>query len=79
MKTSWRMVFCATILMLVGLGASDSEAQENAPGVSVLHIQQTQTTSQGSQNGFPTYLSMYHVLDGAKSQAEVLSLNGTIT
>lgn len=45
----------------------------------VLHIQQTRTTSQGSQNGFPTYLAMYHVLDGAKAPAEALSLHGTLS
>ena len=42
-------------------------------------MQQTQTTSQGSQNGFPTYLAMYQVLDGAKSQAEMLTLTGTLS
>lgn len=46
---------------------------------SVLHIRQSQTTSQGSQNGFPTFLAMYHVLDGANSSAEALSLSGTLS
>ena len=46
---------------------------------SVLHMQQTQTTSQGSQNGFPTYLATYRVLDGAKSTAQALRLTGTLS
>jgi hypothetical protein len=46
---------------------------------SVLHIMQSQTISQGSQNGFPTFLTMYHVLDGANSPAEALALTGTLS
>jgi hypothetical protein len=65
--------------MLAGLGLSHLWAQDGASQPSVLHIQQSQTTSQGSQKGFPTFLAMYSVLDGAKSQAEALSLNGTIS
>jgi hypothetical protein len=53
--------------------------QESAVEPSVLHIQQTQTTSQGSQKGFPTFLAMYQVLDGGKSPAEALSLTGTLS
>ncbi len=52
------------------------QAQQNATDSSVLHIEQTQTTS---QTGFPTYLAMYHVLNGAKSQAEAVALTGTIS
>jgi hypothetical protein len=78
MKAYWRAVFY-TIFMFASLGMSDLLAQENAPEPSVLHIQQTQTTSQGSQNGFPTFLAMYHVLDNAKSPADLLALQGTLS
>lgn len=79
MKVYSRVVFCAAIFMLAGFGMSGLRAQENAPVSSLLHIQQTQTVSQGSQNGFPTFLAMYHVLEGAKSPAEALSLTGTLS
>jgi len=79
MRAYWRVVFCAAIFMLAGFGISDLRAQESAPKPSLLHIQQTQTVSVGSQNGFPTFLAMYHVLDGAKSPAEALSLTGTLS
>ena len=79
MKPNWRVVFCAVFFIIACLSLSDLWAQGGATQPSILHIQQTQTTSQGSQNGFPTFLAMYHVLDGAKSQAEVLSLNGTLS
>jgi hypothetical protein len=78
MKAQWRAVFCA-FFIFARLGTSNLQAQDSAIQPSVLHIQQTQTTSQGSQNGFPTFLAMYHVLDGAKSPAEALSLTGTIS
>jgi hypothetical protein len=66
----------AAIFILVGSGMCDLSAQESTPAPAVLHIEQSQTTS---QTGFPTYLAMYHVLDGAKSPAEALALNGTIS
>ena len=78
MKAQWSAVFCA-FFIFARLGTSNLQAQDSAIQPSVLHIQQTQTTSQGSQNGFPTFLAMYHVLDGAKSPAEALSLTGTIS
>jgi len=78
MKSYWGAVSCA-VFMFVGLGTSELWAQENAANRSVLHIQQTRTTSQGSQSGFPTFLAMYHVLDSAKSPAEMLALSGTIS
>ena len=78
MKAQWSAVFCA-FFIFARLGTSNLQAQGSAIPPSVLHIQQTQTTSQGSQNGFPTFLAMYHVLDGAKSPAEALSLTGTIS
>jgi hypothetical protein len=62
--------------MFVGVGMCNLRAQESAMEPSVLHIEQSQTTS---QTGFPTYLAMYHLLDGAKSQAEAVALTGTIS
>jgi hypothetical protein len=80
MKGCWRVV-CCTVVMFVGVGMSNLWAQDSASQPSVLHIAQSQTTSQPStsQHGFPTFLAMYHVLDGAKSAAELLSLTGTIS
>ena len=54
-------------------------AQDGASPPSVLHIQQSRTVSQGSQNGWATFLSMYQVLDGAHSSADMLSLRGTLS
>jgi hypothetical protein len=78
MKAYWGAVCCAVVIF-AGLGMSDLQAQSSAIAPAVLHIQQTQTTSQGSQNGFPTYLATYHVLDGGKSPAEALALTGTLS
>lgn len=64
--------------LLVCLGTPALWAQD-ASTTSVLHIVQTQTTSQPSSQGFPTFLAMYHVLDGATSPAEALALNGTLS
>ena len=75
MKAHWRAVACALIIF-AGSGVSDLRAQEGTVAPSVLHIVQSQTTS---QPGFPTYLAMYHVLDGAKSPTEAVALNGTIS
>jgi|SRR5579872_60715 len=72
MKAHWSAVFCS-FFIFVGLGTSNLPAQESIQP-SVLHIVQSQTTSQ-----MPTYLAMYRVLDGAKSPAQALALNGTIT
>jgi hypothetical protein len=76
MKALGGAVFCA-FFIFTGLGMSDLQAQEGALNPAVLHIQQT--TSQGSQHGFPTFLAMYRVLDGAKSPAEMLALTGTLS
>ena len=76
MKAYYRVVFCAAIFMLAGLGMSDLQAQENAVMPPVLHMQQSTTTAAPN---FPPFLTMYHVLDGAKSPAEALSLTGTIS
>ncbi len=80
MKTNWKMATLAAIFMLAISMKRDLWAQDAvAPHSSVLHIQQSQTVSQGSQNGFPTFLAMYHVLNGAKSQANVSALTGTLS
>jgi hypothetical protein len=81
MKAYGRAVSCAAILMVACLGISDLRAQESAAGSSVLHMEQSTTTSvpSTSPTGFPTFLGMYHVLDGAKSPVEALSLTGTIS
>lgn len=75
MKAHWILVFCA-LFIFAGFGTSPLQAQESATQPSVLHIVQSQTTS---QTGFPTYLAMYHVLDGAKSPADLMALTGTIS
>jgi hypothetical protein len=73
-------VVCYAVFIFVELAVSTLQAQEIAAiEPSVLHIVQSQTTSQGSQNGFPTFLAMYHVLDGAKSPAELVGLTGTLS
>jgi hypothetical protein len=75
MKAYWGAVCCA-VFIFAGLGVSGLQAQEGAVQPSVLHIVQSQTTSLPN---FPTYLAMYHVLDGANSPAELLGLSGTIS
>jgi len=62
--------------MFAGRGMSDLRAQESAPEPPVLHMQQSTTTA---AHNFPPFLTMYHVLDGARSPAEALSLTGTIS
>lgn len=78
MKTK-KMAVLAAFLIIANCGMSSLWAQGNAVQPSVLHIQQSQTTSQGSQNGFPTFLAMYQVLDGANSPISVSALRGTLT
>jgi hypothetical protein len=53
-----------------------ASGQQNIEEPHVLHIQQSQTTS---EKNFPTFLAMYHVLDGAKSPTGALALTGTIS
>ena len=66
----------AAIVISVGWGGSDLWGQENVGDASVLHIQHSVTTA---RTGFPEYLYMYQLLDGAKSQAEARALTGTIS
>jgi hypothetical protein len=76
MKMNWSMTALAAILVLTKWGAGNLWAQESATAPAVLHIQQTTTTSAPLS---PTFLTMYHVLDSAKSPAEALALTGTIS
>jgi hypothetical protein len=57
-------------------GPGMAKAQETAVTPSELHIQQSVTTA---KTGFPQYLYMYHVLDGAKSTVQARGLTGTIS
>jgi hypothetical protein len=71
-----RVVILAAILMSIGWGKCDLWGQEDAEQTSVLHIQHSVTTS---KTGFPQFLYMYQVLDGAKSMAEARGLTGRIS
>jgi hypothetical protein len=68
------------LLMLCNLLAlpKPSQAQNGFSEVpaSVLHIQHSVTTS---KTGFPQFLYMYQLLDGANSQGEARALAGTIS
>jgi hypothetical protein len=77
MKAHWSAVFCAFVIF-TSLGMSNLQAQDGASQPSVLHIKQTKTTSP-SKKGVPTFLAVYHVLDGAKSPANLLALKGTLS
>ena len=80
MRVELRAVFCAALLTVTNLGISGLRAQESSfEPSSVLHMEQSTTTTMTSVNGFPTFLHMYPVLDGAKSFAEALSLTGTLS
>lgn len=70
------MAVVALIFIQLGCGGSNLWGQENAAESSVLHIQQSVTTS---KTGFPQYLYMYQLLDGAKSPAAASALSGTIS
>jgi hypothetical protein len=66
----------AAILISAGWATCSLWAQESPATSSVLHIQHSATTS---QTGFPQFLYMYHLLDGAKSPAEAWELTGKIS
>lgn len=76
MSANWRVVILAAILSLVGLGKCDMWGRENAGTPSVLHIRHSVTTS---KPGFPQFLYMYHMLDGAKSAVAAQALTGIIS
>jgi hypothetical protein len=79
MKTYQRVVICAAICMLAGLGISNLRAQETALNPSVLHIVQTQTTAPPTTGQVPTFLATYHLLNGATSPTNLLALKGTLS
>lgn len=79
MKTYCKVIVFAVLVLFVGQGTSKLWAADDPVTPSVLHIRQSQTVTQGSQNGFPTFLAVYHVLDGVKSSGEALALSGTLS
>ncbi len=79
MRAYFRLIILTMVSISVAWGKCYLWGQQSAPTTSILHIQQTQTTSQGSQKGWPTYLGMYRVLNGAQSRVDLLALTGTIS
>ena len=79
MKTYCKGIVLVILVLFVGQATPQLWGEEDALTSSVLHIRQSQTVSQGSQNGWPTFLAVYHVLDGVKSPAEALALTGTLS
>jgi hypothetical protein len=73
--SAYRLILAA-ILISATWGKCDLWSQESAGMPSVLHIRHSVTTS---KTGFPQFLYMYHVLDGAKSPAEARALAGKIS
>jgi hypothetical protein len=71
-----RVVMMAVVLISMGWGTSELCGQENAGQASVLHIQHSESVS---KPGFPQFLYMYRLLDGAQSQADPMALTGTIS
>jgi hypothetical protein len=78
MSAYWKAAIRVWIFLLGGCAACDLWAQQNvtATDLSVLQIQHSVTTS---KPGFPQFLYMYQVLDGAKSRAAATALTGTIS
>ena len=70
-----RLSVLAAIFLAAGCTLLAQE-NDNEGNRSVLHIQNTVTTS---QVGFPTYSYVYRVLDGARSPAAARALTGTIS
>jgi hypothetical protein len=75
-----RVLILTAVVISMGWGKCDLWGQSNNnedPGQpSVLHIQRSVTTS---TTGFPQFLYMYHLLNGAKSTAEARTLTGQIS
>jgi hypothetical protein len=71
-----KVVFLAAVFFSAAWAKCDLWGQEGAAQPSVLHIKLSTTTS---EPGFPVFLGMYHVLDGASSPAEMRALTGTIS
>jgi len=76
MRSYRKVVILAAVLFSIGWGSCDLWAQEEVDQPSVLHIQHSVTVS---NPGFPQFLYMYRVLDGAKSKAEARELTGKIS
>ncbi|MGA7751992.1 MAG: hypothetical protein WCB05_04150 [Candidatus Sulfotelmatobacter sp.] len=76
MSANWRKIVLAAVLIQIGCGTRNLWGQESTGQYSVLHIQHSVTTS---KTGFPQFLYMYHLLDGATSTGEARSLTGTIS
>jgi hypothetical protein len=76
MSAYWKMVILAAVLIPAACGQRDLWGQQNAAQPSVLHIQHSVTTS---KTGFPQFLYMHHLLDGATSTAQARALTGTIS
>ena len=79
MKNSWRVLIPIALVLFVSRGTGNLWGAQSAVAPSVLHITQSQTVDVGSQQGFPTFLGVYKVLDGVKSPAEALALEGTLS
>lgn len=75
MRTHLRTAILTAIVILAASAKYELCAQDKT---SVLHIHQTQTTAPPTTS-VPTFLAMYHVLDSAKSPANVLSIQGTLS
>jgi hypothetical protein len=71
-----KVVILAAVFISIGWGKCDLWGQENAEQTSVLHIRHSVTTS---KTGFPQFLYMYHLLDGARSTGEAQTLTGHIS
>lgn len=76
---SYSTVFFCVVFAFIGLGISNSKAQESVIAPSVLHIHQSQTTAPPTTGEVPTFLTTYHVLNGAKSPTNLLALKGTLS
>lgn len=76
MKAYWRMIILTAVLMPLSQGMCNVWGQGTTGNPSVLHIQQSATTS---QTGFPQFLYMYNVLNGVQSTTEMQALSGTIS
>ena len=82
MKARWRIFVVSAVFTLIGQGTCSVWAQDDDQSADrdgnhrVLHIQHTASTS---TIGFPQYMFMYHLLDGADSTGEVRALKGTIS
>lgn len=74
MKKNRKIIILAAILSLANCGAGRAWSQ--SASLSILRMRQSDTTS---KPGFPKYLSLYRVLDGAQSPARAHALRGTIS